>query len=725
MKGIVFTMDALFALVIAAAGISMLLYVSYTTQAPAAIHYSDVEAILESLASTSISSMANGSWIAQGIVMQYAGANETSPGFLGGPYADSGGVSGPLRPILDFAFNPQNTITTGVVAAYGNIYFAANSMLYSVNATTNKLAWSVNTITNVAQTPVLYSGMLFFANSTNLTAVSALTGAMIWSTNAISAASATLTSPILAYDNQLIFGMSDAYVHAYYASNGTSYWSNYTGTNPTALAVVGGDISAVTSSGSLYIIVHAGSTAKQVYSKTFAAGNAPTRPAGSGAKLFFGSGSSANATYVNGTTAAGFPVGVSQSVTGAAYYGSYVVYQTSGGDVAIVPSGTGSTTEWSYTAPSYFGSALTNAVPVVTGSMTYTLWSNGLAAQNLSTGSLQWFAGLQSSINPYMTLAYGRLYVVANNKVLAYGSCFAPPQATLLSAVSTMYMNSQAGCGMALLNNLYPSANYSFFVGSASTNTLKAANFNGASSSYIEVSSTSSLPVGSAARTITAWVYTGASGPNLGAVGWGTPGTTPGDVSDLGVYPVNTVFFWGWEDVFQSNLIVPPHAWTFIAASYSAGANTITVYEDGNSQTGTLSGGVALNTPSGTPLYIGISPGGSSTNLYNGSIANVQIYNTSLSSSKVHALYLEGISGAPANPAYLVGWWPLAGDANDYASGLDPGFTTGGVGFTKSSYTLPAFSNAYIVSKASTPLSVLNYSTGTSNTINVGVYSWS
>ena len=52
---------------------------------------------------------------------------------------------------------------------------------------------------------------------------------------------------------------------------------------------------------------------------------------------------------------------------------------------------------------------------------------------------------------------------------------------------------------------------------------------------------------------------------------------------------------------------------------------------------------------------------------FNGSIANVQIYNTSLSANEIQALYLEGIGGAPIDLQHLVGWWPLNGNANDYS----------------------------------------------------------
>ena len=61
---------------------------------------------------------------------------------------------------------------------------------------------------------------------------------------------------------------------------------------------------------------------------------------------------------------------------------------------------------------------------------------------------------------------------------------------------------------------------------------------------------------------------------------------------------------------------------------------------------------------------------------FNGSISNVQIYNTSLSNSSIKTLYKEGIGGAPINVNNLVGWWPLNGNANDYSGNDNNGVPT-------------------------------------------------
>jgi hypothetical protein len=93
-------------------------------------------------------------------------------------------------------------------------------------------------------------------------------------------------------------------------------------------------------------------------------------------------------------------------------------------------------------------------------------------------------------------------------------------------------------------------------------------------------------------------------------------------------------------------------------------------------------------------VLIGVNPGAfccTSNITFNGLIANVQIYNTSLSPSEIQALYQEGIGGAPIRLQNLVGWWPLNGNANDY-SGNGHNGVPNGVTFTSnwwSGYTPP------------------------------------
>ena len=73
--------------------------------------------------------------------------------------------------------------------------------------------------------------------------------------------------------------------------------------------------------------------------------------------------------------------------------------------------------------------------------------------------------------------------------------------------------------------------------------------------------------------------------------------------------------------------------------------------------------------------YIGKQVNSLSEYFY-GQLADIQVYNTSLSSNNIQSLYLEGIGGAPIDFRYLAGWWPLNGDSNDYSGLGNSGIAT-------------------------------------------------
>ncbi len=197
---------------------------------------------------------------------------------------------------------------------------------------------------------------------------------------------------------------------------------------------------------------------------------------------------------------------------------------------------------------------------------------------------------------------------------------------------------------------------------------MYVAQFSG-SSSYISTGMTG-LPLGNSPRSDFEWVYLRSS-----------PGASWYFIQDYGSAVTNaasgigvesaatTMAFDGWNvDVFGASL--PLNSWHFIGYTYNGA--TATVYIDGNpSGTATIS---PLST-TGSVAYIGTCVAG---NIYffPGSIANVQIYNASLSANSVQALYMEGIGGEPINLRNLVGWWPLNDDANDYSGNGNNGVAT-------------------------------------------------
>src|SRR5271170_4458075 len=76
MKAIVFTLDALFALMIAAVGVSVILYFVYSSPIPSALQYSSSSVLLTELASAKLSAI-SGVGLAQLIFNQSVAYNQS------------------------------------------------------------------------------------------------------------------------------------------------------------------------------------------------------------------------------------------------------------------------------------------------------------------------------------------------------------------------------------------------------------------------------------------------------------------------------------------------------------------------------------------------------------------------------------------------------------------------------------------------------------------------
>ncbi len=92
-------------------------------------------------------------------------------------------------------------------------------------------------------------------------------------------------------------------------------------------------------------------------------------------------------------------------------------------------------------------------------------------------------------------------------------------------------------------------------------------------------------------------------------------------------------------------------------------SGTASIYDNGVfSKSATWVGPI----PAGTYLNLGILTQGCH-DAADGYMANMQIYNSSLSANQIATLYKNGIGSPPVQLSNLVGWWPLNGDANDYS----------------------------------------------------------
>ncbi|MEM3860789.1 MAG: LamG-like jellyroll fold domain-containing protein, partial [Candidatus Micrarchaeaceae archaeon] len=134
--------------------------------------------------------------------------------------------------------------------------------------------------------------------------------------------------------------------------------------------------------------------------------------------------------------------------------------------------------------------------------------------------------------------------------------------------------------------------------------------------------------------------------------------------------------------------VLQPYKWQMLVGV--ANSTYINVYYNGE-QIGTpiATNGITTFTSPPTIRISGshLASGGPGCNPVSGDLANVQIYNTSLSASEIQALYQEGIGGTPIANAGLVGWWPLDGNANDYSGFGNNGGINGPIIFTAVSQT--------------------------------------
>ena len=142
-----------------------------------------------------------------------------------------------------------------------------------------------------------------------------------------------------------------------------------------------------------------------------------------------------------------------------------------------------------------------------------------------------------------------------------------------------------------------------------------------------------------------------------------------------------------------SSSYIPLGAWTFLVVEWdgTANANALKLYVNGKF----LSGGTGMVGPivwnnATYPLNIGQN-GAINNRIFQGQIANFQIYNASLDSNTILSLYQEGIGGPPVSLQNLTAWYPLNGNANDYSGNIYNG-APGSLVYTNqwlSGYTVP------------------------------------
>jgi len=136
-------------------------------------------------------------------------------------------------------------------------------------------------------------------------------------------------------------------------------------------------------------------------------------------------------------------------------------------------------------------------------------------------------------------------------------------------------------------------------------------------------------------------------------------------------------YFGFWADDLAGNTYLSRNKWWFLAFTWDSLTKQRNISVNGKLDARGTSRGL-LNVSSGQ-----VSIGNDWGNYMNGSIANVQIYNTVLTPQEIQYLYQQGLGGGPVRLQNLVAWWPLNGDAKDYSGNNNHGTIYGGVTFVQ------------------------------------------
>lgn len=686
MKAIIFTTDAIFALIIVFAAISTLLFFHYYAQTPFLIGYTDAQSLLNELSSVSVGALSGGNPLAKAIAYQNQGNGETWFMYQGDNMRSGGAVHGPLMPYISGVFSANMPLATPVVAGYGNYYFGANApalgAVYAVNASYNAPVWNV-TLSTAPLYIALYNNMLIYTTTASVNALQANNGAPLWSTTI---ASGTPASPIVVYGDQIIFGTSTNLVVSYYSENGTQAWSNNVGGVPTSIAVINGSIAVRTtaSGGTVMLLSYNGGDTIWSESSTIATTNISV-----GNNLIaFGSGASGCALFINGSQ--DFCGATPSAVAGVSNRKGYIIYQSGGSVYAFSASGAGT---WGWKGASGYGTPVYN--PVISDQNVYSVWAGGyVIAENLTTGAVSW-----GSILPYtqfgaLSLGYGKLYITSGSNVIVYGTCNADQNQSLLAASAFLYINNEGSCANVLLNSIRAVSNYSIFVNGSFGAGMHLAYFNGKNASVVASPLFENF-----------FMY-----------------INPNTVGD-GTLSVGLNGFAGGA-IVNSNTSITPNRWSYVGFVNNPFSGKLTLYINGKvdstapsegSNTLSVFAWIYPNNVISAQAIVGRNDGNMNTldigsrdlnlQFFGGSIANLQIYNSSLSDSQEAQLYREDLQGPPLKGTGNIAWYPLEGDANDYSGLLNTGYPIN-VSYAYGNYLPAGLVNAQEIAKGSAMLPI-------------------
>jgi len=718
-KGFLFTLDAVFALIVASLGISILLYVHYTNDAQFIQTSLEATSVLNNLVQTTVGYAGTGSQLASYLSSSGNSAGSTWPQFAH-DQALSGSTNFAPPPYLIYNYTASSTIAP----PYANVgdgiaVFTVGTSVYAINATTGTVLPNFPvTVAGAASAPIVYNNRIILSTWTSGCTPCTLTelgktGNVIWSTSTGYAVSSY--SSLQVEGGYIAYSCSGVNLCISNLVNGSLVGvisATPLSVQPPAYAN-GQYIVATSTAGSQnyligYSLISSGIAQNW---RTMLSTSATTNPVIVGNEIAVGSGSSLYITTLGGVLLK--TVAVTGTAKGIAGSGSSIYLQTSAGVYGFNATGT---QIFSHATPT----DTYNITPSVAGSTLYTL-INGQIFQgyNVNTGQQLWNFTMPSA--PYspagtqyynnVALAYGNAYVADASMLYAFGTYKAKPSDNILQTLAAMYLNGQGGYANIMLSKLYPAQNVGLYINSTYAPDLQVATFNGVSS-YI----TTPPVMQPQNHTVVLWMETNSprTSPVQSMVSmWGSFN------AHIGIYGSGSgiTFNRNAGGSISSGVVPVVGQWYQVAVTLDKD-KIASIYVNG-----ALKGtGVApsSNEVWSTKDIIGsdVSP---PSNAFSGQLADVQFYNSTLSSGQIQQLYSQGIFGQPLSASKLVGWWPLDGNGNDYSGSFNTGLPSNMV-YQTSAYLPGSLLNSYQVSKATVPVTLP--SNGINSFYNVSVVIW-
>ncbi|MEM3791309.1 MAG: LamG-like jellyroll fold domain-containing protein [Candidatus Micrarchaeaceae archaeon] len=705
MKGVVFTIDAIFSLVIALAIISLVIYFGTVASFPILNPVYSLSSLASSLSSTYLYSLSSISPIFAQISSQQEASSQYWNSEYGNNYA-SFSPQGPSYPFIQFIYFVNGNIITSPVEAYGNVYVATTNSIYAVNASFGSLSWSSSSSNILPITPTIYDGLIYLFNSTYLLGFSAYSGSKIFSiplSSIFHSSGIFPSTPLYLYEGMFIFGATNGYLYGLNPSTGSLAFSSSLGAIPQFISFSGGEIFVSTESFSSIGLELLNNQLVELWHYSYSSQPPVPSPLDVHNTYGFATGNGNVASFISTAGSLMFSANLNGNIKYVASNGNGFFFQTNGGGAYIV-----------YTYPYFyeawtFSTSLSPISAALTNETAYSLWSGGyLMSQNLSNGVQNWIISLPySSSNMNLSLGYGMLFVSDGNALIGYGSCPVTSNYTLLQAVASLYASSHIACGTAMLDYFYPSSNYTVEINYTYMPSQMLPNFNGGYI-YVPSSPQTNIP---GPLSITAWVSISTQTQEGTILGKGNQYMLfyDGSAGGLRFEINNSVQTCGNPQNGGSTYPLTPGKWYFIAAVYSA--NVMNLYINGNKE-------YSIKVPcssiysSNAPLTIGSSNG---TNLFHGSIADVQIYYYPLSSSQIYGLYYGGISAPPMQGNNA--WYLLEGDTNDYSKYEISGYPIN-IFYSSSPFKPQSLVNSYSVTSLTQSMPINN------KYYNVSVVGW-